>query len=181
MEPLVCNYVPPYVRAEAAATKYPVEVEICGECYRLPYTEIEGEKAWYRDFKQIIIGMYVSWLCSVTRDEWETLTFNMVMSLVRHTGFHLIEARAVVHEATVAADRLMEMENDQVFRDEFPAVAAMYDVEYKRQLARLQALVKACPGTEIVPPETVRRRTQGSKRKARSGKDDQAASSGEAS
>ncbi|WP_175939147.1 hypothetical protein [Caballeronia sp. BCC1704] len=168
MEPLVCNYVPPYVRAEAAVTKYPVEIEICGEYYRLPYTEMDGEKAWYSGFKQIIIGMYVSWLCSVTRDEWETLTFDMVMSLVRHTGFHLIEARAVVHEATVGADRLMEMENDQVFRDEYPAVAAMYDVEYKRQLARLQGLVRACPETEIVPPEAVRRRTQGSKRKSRS-------------
>ncbi|BBU30232.1 hypothetical protein BTHE68_39660 [Burkholderia sp. THE68] len=181
MEPLVCNYVPPYVRAEAAETKYPVEIEICGEYYRLPYTEMEGEKAWYRDFKQVIIGMHVSWLCSVTRDEWEALTFNMVMSLVRHTGFHLIEARAVVHEATVGADRLMEMENDQVFRDEYPAVAAMYDVEFKRQLARLQAMVKACPETKIVPPGTVRRRTQGSKRKPRSAKGAPSASSGEAS
>ncbi len=180
MEPLVCNYVPPYVRAEAAATKYPVEIEICGEYYRLPYTEMEGEKAWYRDFKQIIIGMYVSWLCSVRRDEWETLTFNMVMSLVRHTGLHLIEARAVVHEATVGAGRLKEMENDQVFHDEYPAVAAMYDVEYKRQLARLQAMVKACPETEIVPPETVRRRTQGSKGKPPA-KHAPSASSGEAS
>lgn len=181
MEPLVCNYVPPYVRAEAAATRYPVEVEICGEYYRLPYTEMEGEKAWYRDFKQVIIGMYVSWLCSRTRDEWETLTFNMVISLVRHTGFHLIEARAVVHEATVGADRLMQMENDRVFRDEYPVVSAMYDVEYKRQLARLQAIVKACPGTEIVPLETVRRRTRRSSRKARSAKDAATASSDEAS
>ncbi|MBR8219663.1 hypothetical protein [Burkholderia vietnamiensis] len=181
MEPLTCNYVPPYVRAEADTTKYPVEVEICGEYYRLPPTEIPGEKAWYSDFKQLITRMYISWFCSMTRDQWEILSFEMVMSLVQHTGLHLIEARAVVREAIVGADRLMEIGHDQVFRDEYPVVAAMYDVEYKRQLARLQAIVKACPGTELVPLETVRQRTRRSNRKARSAKDAPTASSGEAS
>ncbi|ANC45998.1 hypothetical protein [Pandoraea pnomenusa] len=181
MEPLTCNYVPPYVRAEAGATKYPVEVEICGEYYRLPPVEMPGEKAWYSDFKQLITRMYISWFCSMTRDQWEILSFNMVLSLVQHTGLHLIEARAVVREASVGADRLMEIGNDQVFRDEYPVVAAMYDVEYKRQLARLQAIVKDCPETEIVPLETVRQRTRRSNRKARSAKNAPTASSGEAS
>ncbi|MGF6263278.1 hypothetical protein OKW49_004206 [Paraburkholderia youngii] len=113
--------------------------------------------------------------------KWEILSFNMVMSLVQHTGLHLMEARALVCEATVGADRLMEIGNDQVFRDEYPVVAAMYDVEYKRQLARLQAIVKACPGTEIVPLETVRRRTRRSNRKGRPANDASTATSGEAS
>ncbi|HDR9317937.1 TPA: hypothetical protein QDB16_004482 [Burkholderia vietnamiensis] len=181
MEPLTCNYVPPYVRAEAAATKYPVEVEICGEYYRLPPTEIPGEKAWYGDFKQLITRMYICWFCSLPRDQWEIASFEMVMSLVQHTGLHLMEARALVCEATVGADRLMDIDNDQVFRDEYPVVAAMYDVEYKRQLARLQAIVKACPGTELVPLETVRQRTRRSNRKARSTKNAPTASSGEES
>ncbi|WP_134868724.1 hypothetical protein [Burkholderia pseudomallei] len=181
MEPLTCNYVPPYVRAEANATKYPVEVEICGEYYRLPPTEMPGEKAWYSDFKRLITRMYISWFCSATRDQWEILSFNMVMSLVQHTGLHLIEARAVVREAIVGAERLMKIENGQVFRDEYPVVAAMYDVEYKRQLARLQAIVKDCPGTEIVPLETVRRRNRPSNRKARLANDAPAASGGETS
>ncbi|WP_219848128.1 hypothetical protein, partial [Burkholderia multivorans] len=60
-------------------------------------------------------------------------------------------------------------------------VAAMYDVEYKRQLARLQSIVKACPETEIVPLETVRRRTRRSNRKPGSAKDAPTSSSGEAS
>ncbi|MGF6263275.1 hypothetical protein OKW49_004203 [Paraburkholderia youngii] len=70
MEPLTCDYVPPYVRAEADKTKYPVEVKICGEYYRLPPTEMPGEKAWYSDFKQLIISMYIAWFCSMTRDQW---------------------------------------------------------------------------------------------------------------
>lgn len=181
MEPLTCDYVPPYVRAEADKTKYPVEVKICGEYYRLPPTEMPGEAAWYSDFKQLITRMYISWFCSRTRDEWELLSFNMVMSLVQHTGLHLMEARALVCEATVGADRLMEIGNEQVFRDEYPVVAAMYDVEYKRQLARLQAIVKDCPGTEIVPLETVRRRTRRINRKARSAKNALVASGGETS
>lgn len=181
MEPLSCNYVPPYVRVEADATNYPVEVEICGEYYRLPPTEMSGEKAWYSDFKQLITRMYISWFCSLSRDQWEIASFNMVMSLVQHTGLHLMEARALVCEAITGADRLMEIGNDQVFRDEYPVVAAMYDVEYKRQLARLQAIVKACPGTEIVPLETVRRRTRRSNRKAGSAKNAPTASNGEAS
>ncbi|HGL5075530.1 hypothetical protein KTD15_07430 [Burkholderia multivorans] len=181
MEPLTCDYVPPYVRAEADKTKYPVEVEICGEYYRLPPTEMPGEKVWYSDFKKLITRMYISWFCSTRRDQWEILSFNMVMSLVQHTGLHLMEARALVCEATVGADRLMEIGNDQVFRDEYPVVAAMYDVEYKRQLARLQSIVKACPETEIVPLETVRRRTRRSNRKPGSAKDAPTSSSGEAS
>jgi len=181
MEPLTCNYVPPYVRAEADATKYPVEVEICGKYYRLPPTEMPGEKAWYSDFKQLITRMYISWFCSMTRDQWEILSFNMVMSLVQHTGLHLMEARALVCEATVGADRLMEIGNNQVFRDEYPVVAAMYDVEYKRQLARLQAIVKACPATVMVPLETVRQRTRRPARKASSAKNAPTASSGESS
>ncbi|WP_154233026.1 hypothetical protein [Burkholderia pseudomallei] len=180
MEPLTCDYVPLYVRVEADATKYPVEVEICGEYYRLPPVEMPGEKAWYSDFKQLITRMYIAWFCSMTRDQWEILSFNMVMSLTQHTGLHLMEARAVVCEAITGAERLMEIGNDQVFRDEYPVVAAMYDVEYKRQLARLQAIVKACPGTEIVPLETVRRRTRRSNRKGRPAKDASTATSDEA-
>ncbi|MBR7896905.1 hypothetical protein C6T59_16780 [Burkholderia multivorans] len=181
MEPLTCDYVPPYVRAEAGEYKYAVEVEICGEYYLLPPTEMPGERDWYRDFKKLIGRMYISWFCSLSRDQWEITSFEMVRSLHQHTGLHVIEARAVVREAIVGAERLMEIDNDRVFRDEYPVVAAMYDVEYKRQLARLQAIVKACPETVTVPLEAVRQRTRRSNRKVCSAKNAPTASSGEAS
>lgn len=185
MEPLTCHYVPPYVRAEAAAYQYPVEVEICGEFYRLPPTEMPGEKDWYSDFKKLVTRIVISWLCSMPQDQWEIASFEMVMSLARDTGLHMMEARAVVCEATVGADRLMDIDNRQVFRDEYPVVAAMYDVEYKRQIAQLLSIVKACPGTEIltsVPTsDSGQRRTRRSSRKARSARDERATSNGAAS
>lgn len=149
MDPLTCNYVPPYVRAEADVYKYPVEVEICGEFYQLPPTEMPGEQEWYRDFKKLVTRMVVSWLCSLPRDEWEVASLDRMFALTMHTGLHLMEARAIRCAAMLGAERLMEMGNGQVFRDEYPVVAAMYDVEFKRQLARLQTIVKSCPGTEI--------------------------------